>query len=92
VLRRDLWEQFRGLADGGTTVVVSSHVMDEAARCDRLLLLRAGRLLADSTPEDLRAETGAGRYSLFTGDIGAALLAAACLDGADARFPGVDDW
>jgi hypothetical protein len=40
----------------------------------------------------LRAETGAGRYSLFTGDIGAALLAAACLDGTDRRFPGVDDW
>ena len=51
VLRRDLWELFHRLADGGVTLLVSSHVMDEAARCDRLLLLRDGRLLADDTPD-----------------------------------------
>jgi ABC-2 type transport system ATP-binding protein len=58
VLRVELWERFHALAAGGTTLVVSSHVMDEAARCDRLLLLREGRLLADCTPAELRAESG----------------------------------
>jgi ABC-2 type transport system ATP-binding protein len=58
VLRRDLWQTFRRVADGGATLLVSSHVMDEADRCDRLLLLREGRLLADSTPAELRARTG----------------------------------
>ena len=59
LLRRDLWAQFRRLADGGTTLLVSSHVMDEATRCDRLLLLRDGRLLADESPDGLLARTGA---------------------------------
>jgi ABC-2 type transport system ATP-binding protein len=55
VLRRDLWALFRRLADAGRTLLVSSHVMDEASRCDRLLLLRDGRLVADDTlPELLR--------------------------------------
>ena len=58
VLRRDLWAAFRGLAESGATLLVSSHVMDEADRCDRLLLLREGRLLADSTPDGLREQTG----------------------------------
>jgi len=59
VLRRDLWGLFRRLADEGTTMLVSSHVMDEATRCDRLLLLREGRLLADESPDGLLARTGA---------------------------------
>jgi len=59
VLRRDLWDMFHRLAAGGTTLLVSSHVMDEATRCDRLLLLREGRLLADETPQGLLALTGA---------------------------------
>jgi ABC-2 type transport system ATP-binding protein len=59
VLRRDLWALFRRLADDGTTLLVSSHVMDEATRCDRLLLLREGRLLADDSPQGLLARTGA---------------------------------
>jgi ABC-2 type transport system ATP-binding protein len=58
VLRRDLWETFCGLAAAGTTLLVSSHVMDEAARCDELLLLRDGRLLAAISPAELRARTG----------------------------------
>jgi ABC-2 type transport system ATP-binding protein len=58
VLRRDLWALFHALADSGTTLLVSSHVMDEADRCDRLLLIREGRLLADGTPDELRARTG----------------------------------
>jgi ABC-2 type transport system ATP-binding protein len=56
VLRVELWERFAALAAAGTTLVVSSHVMDEAARCDRLLLLRDGDLLADTTPARLRAD------------------------------------
>ncbi|WDZ88190.1 ABC transporter ATP-binding protein [Micromonospora cathayae] len=58
VLRADLWARFHDLAAGGTTLLVSSHVMDEAARCDRLLLIRAGRLLADDTPDGVRARAG----------------------------------
>ena len=59
VLRRDLWRLFAELAADGATLLVSSHVMDEAARCDRLLLLRDGRLLADATLPELLARTGA---------------------------------
>jgi ABC-2 type transport system ATP-binding protein len=58
LLRRDLWAMFRRLAADGATLLVSSHVMDEADRCDRLLLLREGKLLADETPAELRASTG----------------------------------
>jgi ABC-2 type transport system ATP-binding protein len=58
VLRRDLWQTFRQIASEGSTLLVSSHVMDEADRCDRLLLLREGRLLADASPGELRDRTG----------------------------------
>jgi ABC-2 type transport system ATP-binding protein len=58
LLRRDLWELFHRLAGNGATLLVSSHVMDEADRCDALLLLREGRLLAQATPQELRARTG----------------------------------
>jgi ABC-2 type transport system ATP-binding protein len=68
VLRRDLWAMFHALADAGTAVLVSSHVMDEAERCDRLLLMREGELLADETPAELLARTG-------TTDVEAAFLA-----------------
>jgi ABC-2 type transport system ATP-binding protein len=56
VLRVELWGRFHALAEAGTTLIVSSHVMDEAGRCDRLLLLRDGDLIADSTPAQLRAD------------------------------------
>ncbi|MEV6013788.1 ABC transporter ATP-binding protein [Streptomyces sp. NPDC051976] len=59
VLRRDLWKLFHRLTEErGATVLVSSHVMDEAERCHRLLLLREGRILADGTPGALRERTG----------------------------------
>ncbi|GAA0243377.1 ABC transporter ATP-binding protein [Saccharothrix mutabilis subsp. mutabilis] len=59
VLREELWTLFHDLADRGAALLVSSHVMDEAARCDRLLLMRDGGLLADDTPARLRERTGA---------------------------------
>jgi ABC-2 type transport system ATP-binding protein len=57
VLRRDLWRTFHELADGGTTLLVSTHVMDEAERCDDLVLLREGRVVATGAPRELRART-----------------------------------
>lgn len=68
VLRAELWRIFHGLAEGGTTLLVSSHVMDEAAECDELLLMREGALLRQLTPDRLRAETG-------ESDLGKAFLA-----------------
>jgi len=59
VLRRDLWDTFHRLADEGAAVFVSSHVMDEATRCDRLMLMREGRVIADDTPGGLLERTGA---------------------------------
>ena len=58
MLRDELWGQFRALAATGTTVLVSSHVMDEAGRCDRLLLIREGHLIADDSPAAIREATG----------------------------------
>ncbi len=68
VLRRDLWALFHSLADDGLTLVISSHVMDEASRCHDLILLRSGRLLANGTQDELLRRTGAA-------DIEAAFLA-----------------
>ncbi len=59
VLRVQLWELFNRLADGGVTLLVSSHVMDEAERCERLVMLREGELLADGTLGELLHRTGA---------------------------------
>jgi ABC-2 type transport system ATP-binding protein len=75
VLRRELWDLFHRLAGEGRTVFVSSHVMDEASRCDRLLLLRDGRILSDSTLPELLERTG-------TDDAEQAFLA--LIDAADA--------
>lgn len=58
VLRVELWDRFTALVRRGTTLLVSSHVMDEADRCGDLLLLRQGQLLAHTTPHRLRKETG----------------------------------
>jgi ABC-2 type transport system ATP-binding protein len=58
ILRERLWQSFRELADSGVTLLVSSHSMEEAAECDDLLLMRDGRLLAVTTPDGLREQTG----------------------------------
>ncbi len=58
VLRRTFWARFRQLADSGRTLVVSSHIMDEADRCDQLAFLREGRLLATGSPAEIRQQTG----------------------------------
>lgn len=81
VTRRSLWDLFHELADAGSTLLVSSHVMDEASRCDRLLLLREGRVLADETPDELLTGTG-------TTDAEAAFLA--LIDQAEAQRAGRD--
>lgn len=56
VLRRDLWALFHRLAQAGTAVLVSSHVMDEAERCDRLVLMRTSRVIAHGSPDDIRGD------------------------------------
>jgi ABC-2 type transport system ATP-binding protein len=58
-LREELWNRFRQLAETGATVIVSSHVMDEATRCDRLLLIREGRIVADGTAPQIMRDAGA---------------------------------
>ncbi|WAA66815.1 ABC transporter ATP-binding protein [Microbacterium oxydans] len=83
VLRVELWGLFRGLADRGVTMIVSSHVMDEALRCDRLLLMRDGRIIADTTPASLLEDTG-------TADPEAAFLALIERDRAADRERGSD--
>ncbi|WP_285116121.1 ABC transporter ATP-binding protein [Leifsonia sp. fls2-241-R2A-40a] len=87
LLRVELWGLFHRLAEAGTSLLVSSHVMDEASRCDRLILMREGAVLADATPAELLAETGAD-------DAGGAFLALLrhharhALPGADADTDG----
>jgi ABC-2 type transport system ATP-binding protein len=68
VLRAELWASFHELAQEGTTLLISSHVMDEAGECDTLLLMREGALLEHVTPDELREQTG--RH-----DLGQAFLA-----------------
>lgn len=77
VLRRDLWALFHRIADAGTAVLVSSHVMDEAERCDQLLLMREGRIIAQDTPAAIKAQAGAD-------DVEAAFLALVEQSGGEA--------
>jgi ABC-2 type transport system ATP-binding protein len=81
LLRVQFWDRFRALVDAGTTIIVSSHVMDEADRCDELLFIRGGRVIARGTGAELRAEAG-------TDDLEAAFLrfagAAEAAEGASA--------
>jgi ABC-2 type transport system ATP-binding protein len=68
LLRDELWQRFRRLANDGATLLVSSHVMDEANRCDRLLLIREGAIIADDTPDGVKSAAG-------TADLDQAFLA-----------------
>ena len=58
VLRRELWQMFHRLADEGATLLISSHVMDEAERCDHLVFMREGQILASAPPDEIRRQTG----------------------------------
>jgi ABC-2 type transport system ATP-binding protein len=58
LLRRDLWKTFHGLAEKGATLLVSSHVMDEAERCDEIVLILEGRIVASGAPTTLLEQTG----------------------------------
>jgi ABC-2 type transport system ATP-binding protein len=57
-LRVQFWEEFRKMAAAGTTIIVSSHVMDEAERCQRLGLVQYGKILAEGSPDEVRAQAG----------------------------------
>ncbi len=57
-LRVQFWEDFRTMAENGTTIIVSSHVMDEAERCQRLGLIQYGRVLAEGSPNEVRGLAG----------------------------------
>ena len=57
-VRAVFWERFRRMAESGTTIMVSSHTMDDATHCDRLAFLRDGKVIALDTPSALRAATG----------------------------------
>ncbi len=59
LLKRAFWDEFRSLRDRGRTLLVSTNQIDEAAYCDRLLVLREGRVLAEGTPDELAARGGA---------------------------------
>lgn len=56
--RRDFWEQLFDLSDQGTTILVTTHYMDEAERCHRLAIMEAGEIRADGEPEELMAQMG----------------------------------
>jgi ABC-2 type transport system ATP-binding protein len=58
VLRRELWQMFHRLADEGATLLISSHVMDEAERCEHLVFMREGQIIASATPDEIRRQTG----------------------------------
>ncbi|MEU0780735.1 ABC transporter ATP-binding protein [Streptomyces sp. NPDC006173] len=84
VLRRDLWSLFHAIAEErDATLLISSHVMDEAERCHRLLLMREGEILADDTPDALRERTG-------SDTVEAAFLTLVDEAAAATRRPGTD--
>jgi ABC-2 type transport system ATP-binding protein len=80
-LRVQFWTHFRALADSGTTILVASHVMDEADRCDELLFIRSGRLIARGTGDELRAKAG-------TDNLETAFLQFSGLDAQGRPIPG----
>jgi ABC-2 type transport system ATP-binding protein len=73
LLRAQFWQHFRGLAKSGTTILVSSHVMDEADRCDELLFMRSGSIIARGSSAELRERAGTvdleQAFLAFAGDV-----------------------
>ncbi|MDM5188753.1 ABC transporter ATP-binding protein [Bacillus sp. DX4.1] len=61
VLRKSIWEKFYELKKQGTTIIVTTHIMDEAEFCERLGLIREGKLIATGTPNELKKRTSSGR-------------------------------
>jgi ABC-type multidrug transport system ATPase subunit len=89
VARQAFWELIRGLADNGTTVLVSTHYMEEAEHCDRLILMNRGRIIASGTPAELRALLGEPIYVVETDEAPRAVEALAGAPGiADAAMFG----
>ena len=60
VLRELFWQEFRRLKELGRAIIITTHVMDEAEKCDRLILLRSGAIIEDGTPDELKAKTKQG--------------------------------
>ena len=79
--RRDFWEKLFELADAGTTLLVSTHLMDEAERCHRLAILDRGALVADGTPRELTAQLEGRTFTVETDDPRAAQRALASVAG-----------
>ena len=70
--RRELWQYVQELRDReGVTILLTTHILDEADRCDRLVLLHQGRIVAEGTPADLRSRIGGDVVLLETGDAAA---------------------
>lgn len=86
VARRDLWDAIYALTGLGTTVFVTTHYMDEAERCQRIALIASGRILAQGTPEELRADLPGVRYALSALNLSAALSAAKAVHGVQGAW------
>jgi ABC-2 type transport system ATP-binding protein len=73
LLRVQFWQHFRSLAEAGVTIIVSSHVMDEADRCDELLFMRSGKVIARGPGSELRSRAGTSdleqAFLRFAGDV-----------------------
>lgn len=86
VARRDLWDAIYALTSLGTTVFVTTHYMDEAERCQRIALIASGRILAQGTPEHLRAGLAGVRYALSAPNLNDALNAAKAVPGVQGAW------
>lgn len=86
VARRDLWDAIYALTGLGTTVFVTTHYMDEAERCQIVALIASGKILAQGTPEELRAGLPGVRYALNTLNLSAALNAAKAVPGVQGAW------
>lgn len=86
VARRDLWDAIYALTGLGTTVFVTTHYMDEAERCQRIALITSGKILAQGTPEELRAGLPGVRYALSALNLNEALQAVKAIPGVQGAW------